>query len=202
MKILATADIHGSQYRLNIILKNIERYSPDLVVVCGDITQFGPGEVAKNFLDQITVETLAISGNIDSADVPKYINESKATNIEFKKIIKKGIPFVGTSGIDPDQVKQFFNDKKVLDETSILVSHVPPYGLQDKVYMGMNAGSKELLEVVKKYKPRLVLCAHIHEDPGFTETDEGTIIVNCSMGKRGEGAIIDIDEDISVKMLE
>ena len=52
MKILAVADIHGAQYRLNLVLKNIEIYSPDLVVICGDITQFGPGELAKNFLYQ------------------------------------------------------------------------------------------------------------------------------------------------------
>ena len=65
MKLLAVADIHGSQYRLNLILKNIERLSPDLVVVCGDITQFGPAETAKNFLDQIPIDTLAITGNIE-----------------------------------------------------------------------------------------------------------------------------------------
>ena len=86
MKILATADIHGSQYRLNIVLKNVERYSPDLVVICGDITQFGPGELAKNFLDQIPVETLALTGNIDTPDVSKGIDESKATKIEMKKV--------------------------------------------------------------------------------------------------------------------
>jgi len=94
MKLLATADIHGSQYRLNIILKNIEKYSPDLVVICGDITQFGPGEVAKNFLNQITVDTLAITGNIDSPDVDKAINESKAENINLKKVEKNNISFV------------------------------------------------------------------------------------------------------------
>ncbi|MEE9440640.1 MAG: metallophosphoesterase, partial [Candidatus Thermoplasmatota archaeon] len=63
MKILAVADIHGSQYRLNAVLDNIKKYSPDLVIICGDITQFGPGDVATNFLNQIPVETFAIPGN-------------------------------------------------------------------------------------------------------------------------------------------
>ena len=85
MKILATADIHGSQYRLNILLENIEKYKPDLVVICGEITQFGPKELAKNFLDQIPVETFAISGNIDTLEVEEGINDSKATNIQLKK---------------------------------------------------------------------------------------------------------------------
>ena len=202
MKILATADIHGAQYRLNILLENIERYSPDLVVICGDITQFGPGDVAKNFLNQIPVETLAISGNIDSDDVSKAINESKATNIEMKKVVKQGISFIGFDGVNENQTNQFFsNNENLLDETSFLVTHVPPYGLQDKVFLGQHGGSKELKKIVKKNKPRFVLCGHIHEDPGYTKKDN-TIVVNCSMGKRGEGALIEINGNISVQMLD
>jgi len=200
MKILAAADLHGSQYRLNIALKNVERYSPDLVVICGDITQFGPGEVAKNFLDQIPVETLALTGNIDTADVGEGIDSSKATKIEMKRVVKKGIPFVGINGVDPNQFK-VVEEKKLLDEKSVLISHEPPYGAQDKVFIGMHGGNKDLREIVDKYKPRLVLCGHIHEDPGITKIGN-TTVVNCSMGKRGEGAIIDINEKLSVKMLD
>ena len=202
MKIFAVADIHGSQYRLNIVLKNIEKYAPELVVVCGDITQYGPSDVAKNFLNQIPVDTLAVPGNIDTAEVSDGINDSKATNIDMKRIEKRGIPFVGISGINSNDVVQFFStDKNVLDETSVLVTHVPPHETQDKIFLGMNGGSKELREIVDKYKPRLVLCGHIHEDPGYIKIGN-TTIVNCSMGKRGEGALIEINKKITVKMLE
>ena len=78
MKILAVADINGSQYRLNVVLDNIKKYSPDLVIICGDITQFGPGEVATNFLNQIPVETFAIPCNIDTSEVCPAISESNA----------------------------------------------------------------------------------------------------------------------------
>jgi len=200
MKILAVADIHGAQYRLNLVLKNIQKYSPDLVVICGDITQFGPGELAKNFLDQIPIETLAITGNIDTPDVSKGIDESKATKIELKKVTKKGIPFVGISGVDSNQFK-VLDEKKLLNEKSVLVSHVPPYDTQDKIFIGLHGGSKELRKIVDKYKPRLVLCGHIHEDPGFTKTNN-TVVVNCSMGKRGEGALVEINAKITVKMLD
>jgi len=200
MKILAVADIHGAQYRLNLVLRNIERYSPDLIVICGDITQFGPWELAKNFLDQIPVETLAITGNIDTPEVSRGIDESKAVGIETKKVVKKGIPFVGTNGFDNNQLK-VINNKKMLDEKTVLVSHVPPFETQDKIFLGRHGGSKELRDIVDKFKPRLVLCGHIHEDPGMIKIDK-TIVVNCSLGKRGEGAIIDINEEISVKMLD
>lgn len=199
MKILAVADIHGSQYRLNIVLKNIENYSPDLVIICGDITQFGPGELAKNFLNQIPTETLAITGNIDTLDVNKAIDESKATNIISKKVIKDGVSFIGMDETNQNDFKIL--EKKASSEKIVLVSHKPPYGAQDKIFIGMHGGSKELRNMIEKIKPCLVLCGHIHEDPGFVKIGE-TIVVNCSMGKKGEGAFIELNEKISVKMID
>ncbi len=200
MKILAVADLHGSQYRLNIVLKNIERYSPEILVICGDITQFGPGEVAKNFLDQIPIETLAVTGNIDSEDVKKGIDESNATRIELKKIVKKDINFVGITGLNSSDYN-FLNEKKLVEKDSVLVSHVPPYKIQDEIYKGNNGGSKELKKIIDDFKPRLLLCGHIHENPGYTKYDK-TTVVNCSIGKRGEGTLINLNEKIDVTMLE
>ena len=199
MKILAVADFHGSQYRLNIVLENIEKYLPELVIVCGDITQFGPGEVATNFLNQIPVETFAIPGNIDIPEVAEAIDKSKAKNISLKKLEKNNIPFVGFGGDNISQ-SNIHLIEKLLNEKSVLVSHAPPYGFQDKAFIGMHAGNKDLRKIVDKCKPRLVLCGHIHENPGYTKINN-TIVINCSMGKRGEGAIIEINKNITVKML-
>lgn len=209
MKILAAADIHGAQYRLNLILKNIEKYVPDLVVICGDITQFGPGAIAKNFLDQIPGETLAIPGNIDTPEVGQAITESKAEHIDLTRVVKNGISFIGIGGDVPSTLSNIVikdkNSKKsienVIDEKSILVTHVPPYKTQDKVFLGHHIGSKELRELVEKCKPRLVLCGHVHEDPGLTTLNK-TTIVNCSIGKRTEGTLIEINEKINVKILD
>jgi len=200
MKILAVADIHGAQYRLNLVLKNIERYSPDLLVVCGDITQFGPGELARNFLDQIPIDTIAVTGNIDTLEVGKAIDDSKATKIELKKVVRKGVSFVGVSGINPDHFK-ILDDKKMINDQTVLVTHVPPFDTKDKVFIGMHGGNKELRALIDKYSPRLVISGHIHEDPGFIKIGK-TIFVNCSMGKSGEGALIKLDKNVSIKMLD
>lgn len=200
MKIYAVADIHGSQYRMNILLKNVERYSPDVVVICGDITQFGPGDVAKNFLNQINVETVAVTGNIDSEDVKKSIDDSNATRIELKKVVKKGIKFVGANGTK-DSDFDFLRKKELVDSDSVVVTHVPPKGMQDKISIGIKGGNKIFRKIVDDFKPRLVLCGHVHENPGFTKNDD-TIVVNCSMGNRGEGALIDINKSINVEMLD
>ena len=200
MKILAVADIHGAQYRLNLVLKNIERYSPDLLVVCGDITQFGPGELARNFLNQIPIDTIAVTGNIDTLEVGKAIDDSKATKIELKKVVRKGVSFVGVSGINPDHFK-LLDEKKMINNQTVLVTHVPPFDTKDKVFIGMHGGNKELRALIYKYSPRLVISGHIHEDPGFIKIGK-TIFVNCSMGKSGEGALIKLDKNVSIKMLD
>ena len=209
MKILAAADIHGFQYRLNLVLKNVETYRPDLVVLCGDITQFGPAETATNFLNQIPVETLAIPGNIDTFDVNRGIIASKATPLHQKRVIIHGIPFVGVGHELPQELSDVvINDgkgqkplSKFLDESSVLVTHVPPYKLQDTIFIGSHGGSKELRSIIDQCKPRLVLCGHIHEDPGFTTLGK-TTVVNCSLGKRTEGALIELNDSITVSILD
>lgn len=207
MKILSVADIHGSQYRLNILLKNIEKNSPDLVVICGDITQFGPGEVAINFLNQIPIDTLAIPGNIDTAEVDPAISRSKAENINLKKIQINDISFVGIGGENISLNTKILDEKvkkpidEVINKDTIVITHVPPYKIQDKVYIGHHIGSKELREIVEKYHPRLVLSGHVHENPGMTIFND-TVIVNCSIGKRTEGALIQIADKIKVDILD
>jgi uncharacterized protein len=209
MKILAVADIHGSQYRLNLVLKNVELYKPDLVVICGDITQFGPGELATNFLNQIPAKTFAVPGNIDSADVGRGISESKAVNLHLQRVVYQGVAFVGIGRDIPsllDGIKVTDGAlkkplKSIVDAKSVVVTHYPPFKLQDRIFIGSHGGSKALRLLIDTRKPRLVLCGHIHEDQGVSKSGN-TTVVNCSVGKRTEGAIIEINDTIKVSIIE
>lgn len=209
MKVLAVADIHGSQYRLNLVLKNVTAYQPDLVVVCGDITQFGPGELATTLLNQIPVRTLALPGNIDTFDVDAGINGSTATNIHLRRVVIKGIPFLGIGReIPPSLMDTMIVEgaaqkplREVVGPTSVLVTHYPPFKLQDRIFIGAHGGSKELRSLIDTSKPLLVLCGHIHEDPGVTQIDK-TTVVNCSLGKRTEGAMVEIEKTAKVTILD
>lgn len=70
------------------------------------------------------------------------------------------------------KAKRILNNFKNLD---ILVCHQPPYGYLDKVsseynppkdWIGKHAGSKVILDYIKKYQPKYVFCGHIHEGEG------------------------------------
>lgn len=208
MKILAVADIHGSQYRFNLVLQNVAAYTPDLVVLCGDITQFGPGELATTLLNQIPVRTLALCGNIDTPDVDQGITASKATNLHLRRVVVQGTPFIGIGREIPSPLENTViidgQDKKpltnILDPRSVLVTHYPPFKLQDKIFIGTHGGSKELRRLIETNTPLLVLCGHIHEDPGVTRLGD-TTVVNCSLGKRTEGAIVEINDTLKVTIL-
>tara|TARA_Y100000310_G_scaffold341786_1_gene442095 strand:- start:1527 stop:2318 length:792 start_codon:yes stop_codon:yes gene_type:complete len=82
---------------------------------------------------------------------------------EYKKALK-------------ESTKQTTKIKKVLGkwkDVDILLCHYPPYGILDKVgnmapkrWRGKNAGSKTILNYIKKKQPKYVFCGHIHEAKG------------------------------------
>jgi len=69
------------------------------------------------------------------------------------------------------KAKKILNNFKKLD---ILVCHQPPYGYLDKInnssapqgWKGKHAGSKTILDYIKRYQPKYVFCGHIHEGEG------------------------------------
>lgn len=73
---------------------------------------------------------------------------------------------------------------------NILICHQPPYGYLDKVsgkygapkqWQGKHAGSKAILNYVKKHKPKYVFCGHIHEGEGKKKIGN-TEIYNLGVG--------------------
>ncbi len=67
---------------------------------------------------------------------------------------------------------------KLLKEAKdpILISHAPPFGILDKVPKKGSVGSKIVLKMIKKYKPKYVFCGHIHEGKGKKKIGKTTVI--------------------------
>jgi Icc-related predicted phosphoesterase len=227
MKILAISDIHGTFRGKEVALKNSEIYQPDLIVITGDITQFGPPEDAKKILDEIgnRFRTLAIPGNCDPFEVPDAIEASIAENLHANKVEIDGITFVGFGGSNltpfntifehsEDVIFRELNDlmESNKGKSTILMTHCPPKGYRDEVVGRGNMGCEAIARIVKKYKPRLVISGHIHEAYGIDDIGDDTIVVNPGAGKDGRAAIIELVinedangnkqiDDINIKLL-
>ena len=106
--------------------------------------------------------------------------------------------------------KHFF---KILKKTSgerIFVFHYPPKGVfdiirdkKDNPMNGKSAGIDFFAEAIKKYKPKLVLCGHMHEYQGLKYL-HGSPVINPGDAEKGKCAIINLDgnKKIGVKFIK
>ncbi|MFZ5564961.1 MAG: phosphoesterase, partial [Thermodesulfobacteriota bacterium] len=72
-------------------------------------------------------------------------------------------------------------------------AHPPPRGALDRVFSRFHAGSDGLRRIVTRHRIPILLCGHIHEQPGVERMEE-TLVINCSIGRKGAGALIDCAE--------
>lgn len=79
MKILAISDVHGEDNEN--LYKYLNNNDIDIVIITGDITNFGPLEFVDEFIGKILdcdCEVMAVPGNCDPAGICNAIRESDA----------------------------------------------------------------------------------------------------------------------------
>jgi Icc-related predicted phosphoesterase len=80
-----------------------------------------------------------------------------------------------------DREAQFL---RIPDETNIVISHGPPYGILDhEEISSVPQGCRELLAAVTRIKPMLHVFGHIHGAYGRKEIRE-TLFMNCAVADR------------------
>ncbi|MGQ9818166.1 MAG: metallophosphoesterase [bacterium] len=212
MKIIALSDIHG---RTGYDKKTIDILSgADLIIIAGDITNFGGKNDAGVVLDEImelNQNVLAIPGNCDRPDVIDLL-KAKGVNLhgeirEFRDILFFG---VGGSGLTPFNTPQEYSDDEfeaILNRykkdkyLNIFVSHSPPYKTKvDKTLMGIHAGSKKVREFIERYQPQICICGHIHEARNIDQIGKTTIVNPGIFPKFC--ALIEIVKEIRVELIE
>lgn len=193
MKILAVADIHGTEIGKEIISRSIASERPDLLAICGDITHFGPAKAAFDILSSVDIPTVAVNGNCDPPEVGGMVDECKTIALAGRCEIIDGIKFCGIG-------YPVLDEHLCAEHADVIVTHLPPKGFNDFVEGAGNVGDEKILWFVEKVGPRLVLSGHIHEAPGVMESPEiGTIFVNPGPACDGYLAIVDIAENSSVR---
>ena len=70
--------------------------------------------------------------------------------------------------------------KLIPNGTHILVTHGPPYGQNDALKGGRRVGCQDLAQAIRRVRPMLHVCGHIHQAYGASQ-DDGTRFVNASI---------------------
>lgn len=187
VRVLAVSDIHGSQSGFLAIREFIEDNEPDIIIIAGDITHFGPAEWARKLLNSIRIPAIAVNGNCDTGDVIQLLMEHPSGLLNRSRMFK-GLDIMGMAYPFPKGLEPEF-------PPDIVVAHVPPRGCNDYVPGPGNIGDDDLKDFVLRHRPKLVLSGHVHESPGIVDL-EGIICINPGPAKDGCGAVIDIADGV------
>ena len=197
MRILALADIHGYEYTPYFVEEIESLYDFDVIMIAGDITNFGPAEFAKELLDSLPKKVIAVPGNCDPVGTVKAIEKSKGINAHKKRIRLENYTVIGLGGTDGKGFSMGItftaeDVNNLLKECNgcIFLTHQPPFGILDEVGH-RHVGSKILRTALDKITPSLVISGHIHEARGY-EIRNNTIFVNPGPTRMGYAAIIDM----------
>ncbi|MEE9236501.1 MAG: metallophosphoesterase [Thermoplasmata archaeon] len=207
MRILHLTDLHGSEKCVGQSRELIQEHSPDLVLVTGDITNFGPLSYARRFFEGLPGKVLGIPGNCDPPEIVSLL-ESMGVNLHEKREAFQGELIVGLGGSTPTPFHTPFEIseqevdislRRLMVRGAILATHAPPRGHVDVVPSSGHAGSLSVGALVDEFRPKLVLCGHIHEGRGV---ERGSITyVNPGPAFSGYAAVIDVEDEVEVTLL-
>ena len=169
MKILHISDTHGCHRHIHYLPR------ADIVVHSGDFTMNGSVQEALDFMkwfcDLPYPQKIFICGNhdeclyganIDGLDPNVHYLCNSGAEISGVKFY--GVPMFMGDCISNRQTRHYAN---IPDDTDILITHTPPFGILD-FDDNINYGSEELLSRISVVQPRLHLFGHIHSQHGTT----------------------------------
>ena len=193
--IIAFSDLHSSQRFFEIFKKEFEKEKDKVFLFAGDLIDLTKlSDEIFSFLEVLSKnnQVFAIPGNCDRSFVDKKLEELGINVDKKRKEIKgKELNVVGFGGSlktpfsTPNERKEedFYSIFELVDSKTILLSHVPPFGIFDEVG-NQHIGSKVLREIIEKKNPYMLICGHIHEISGVKKIKD-TIVVKLPPAKFG-----------------
>ncbi|MFP4326184.1 MAG: metallophosphoesterase [Desulfonatronovibrio sp.] len=189
---IAFGDVHdqlGNIHRIEDIAR------ADGVLVSGDLTNVGNRAKASGMLDEIKAlnkNVFAQIGNMDSAEVDKYLEEAGA-NIHNRLVqlssrvhvlglgYSNPTPFSTPSEVDENQIRVWLDsvvDQAMEADNLIFMTHTPPYNTKaDLLSSGSHAGSSAVRSFIEKVQPGVCVTGHIHEARSVDQLGK-TVIIN------------------------
>ncbi len=192
IEIDAISDLHGYEPPLP---------GGDLLIIAGDLVGRDTEKEYKKFdewlgglkYDKIIVvggnHDVRLSRNRQSMDTPfknaEYLCDS---GTEYKGVKIWGTPWslwfeeinpkcAAFTGSEKDLAERY---RDIPENTDILISHSPMYGILDRVDSVRNCGSYSLQEAVDRILPDVLIHGHIHEHGGESVKYIGVHVFNVS----------------------
>jgi Icc-related predicted phosphoesterase len=209
MNLLAFTDIHGDATGIRKIAREIA--AADLVLLAGDLTQFGRAGDVQRIIEPFryfNTNILAIPGNCDHPEVDAWLQQ-EGLSVHAQHVVRNGIAFVGMGGSLPcpglgtpmEQKEVAFEETLTRVAAAIpdglpmvLVSHQPPYGTAcDLAGPDRHVGSKSVRAFIERHQPLICFTGHIHESQG-TDQVGNTWVVNPGPFRQGGYACAVVNE--------
>lgn len=210
MRIIAFGDIHMATGSCRTIPQIGEA---DLIIVTGDITNYGGRLEAEEVIHQLLTynpNILALYGNLDTGEVNTYL-EQQGINLHGQaRLLNNRLCLLGVGGSNPTpfHTPSEFSEEQIFALVStahrqatdliaaslpqidapiptILVTHPPPAQTKvDRLHNGRHVGSMTIRRYIEEFQPDICVCGHIHEGRGEDWLGK-THIVNPGMLKQG-----------------
>ena len=183
MRVLACADLHGFRDVYAWLIEMARTEEPDAVVLAGDLLGFASGygtfEDAQaadargivSRLSEITCPVFYVMGNDDWVDLNPSVPDIQSVHgkrVPFGDFNIVGyqytLPFMGGINEKPEhEMKDDLEElEKLVDQSTVLVTHGPVHGVLDTVTLGGHVGSTSLSDLVNRRSPRAHIHGHIH----------------------------------------
>jgi len=189
MKILFLSDTHGLHQKLRDLPQ------ADILIHSGDISNRGRDAEVEDFIKWFSAQNyqykVFIAGNHD------FYFEGMTVE-RMQKLLPQDVYYLCDTGITIEGLNIWgspvtpwffdwaFNRKRgkdisrhwklIPENTDILITHGPPFGILDRTEAGLNAGCEDLLAEVNMIKPKYHLFGHIHEGYGMRESSYTTFV--------------------------
>lgn len=218
VRIIGVADLHGHVDQLS----RLKELNADLIAFCGDLHNSGTLQEARpvaQSLANLGPPVFIIPGNMDPKGfVLDLWQELGLIVLHGKSCQLEDTGFIGLGGMaihNPMRISdltRFYLPEEVYKSLAnaymeisdlprkVVLSHQPPRGARDTVHSGVAVGSLSLRRFVDDFRPKLLICGHIHEDKGRTELGK-TTVVNVGEMRRGHAALIEMDEKVKVEWI-
>lgn len=201
-KILAAGDIHGDSSLAQRLAEKAKRENVDLVILTGDLTfaEHPMHNVLRPF-EKVGKKVLLVPGNHETIATTDLFTEiyPNTKNIHGYAVEFNGIGIFGAGGANIGPFSRMNESelynllakgfKKIKDKKiKIMVTHVHPSNTLIEKFTSFFSGSYGVEKAIKRFRPDIALCSHVHEAGGIEEKIGDTKLVNVGR----EGKIIEI----------